>query len=240
MPRPLPSTPPAVVTPPEIGADMIDTSASIESPAVRARLAELFITHSFRNGFLPLVQLVTLWRQDQHGVYWSTDRIRAMVTRSEHLVLAEDMVLWIGKPSGSVLIGRLRQIFAARMSPLALDLALRQAQRGEPRLAQLTVRHLAALGEAHPEMAVTGGAIHAADPDRFVLAIEVSDIERKMCDALRRTSFSMSIAEIARATRLKPAKFEALLATSPVICDAEPGRYRSIRQAARQLALFAS
>jgi hypothetical protein len=216
----------------------------IESLAVRTDLIDIFRARSFRNGIYPLHDLLREWKARQKSVPWSRSRLELMIGRTDSLrVVGDDLVVWIGAPAESFLLQRLRQVITARRSPLSVEGVLIQVRRGTDRLDPLAERHLRDLVAIHPAFELRGDGVAASEKFGEVfegsLTCDLEVIEFRIFEFLRKTTLSKSVNEIAMKLRKKPEALTSILATSAVICDAEPGRYRTVRNFVHQLSMFA-
>jgi hypothetical protein len=216
----------------------------VESPAVRAELMDVFRARSFRNGVYPLQELLREWKARQRSIPCSRSRLEQMIGRTNSLaVIGDDLVVWIGDPVESFLIQRLRQVIMARRSPLSVEGVLIQVRRGNDRLDLLVERHLRDLVAIHPAFELRGNGVAASEKFSEVfegsLTCGLDVIEFRIFEFLRKTTLSKSVNEIATKLRKKPEALASILATSAVICDAEPGRYRTVRNFVHQLSMFA-
>jgi hypothetical protein len=212
---------------------------SVESPAIRAELVDIFRARAFRNGIYPLQDLLREWKERQRSVPCSRSRLERMIGRTDSLrVVGDDLVAWIGTPAESLLLQRLRQVITVRRSPLSIDGVLIQVRRGTHRLDPLAARHLRDLATIHPEFELRGDGIVASAGFVGGLTCDLDVLEFRIFEFLRKTTFSKSAIEIAKRLRKNPEVLSGILATSAVICDAEPGRYRTVRNFAYQMSLF--
>jgi hypothetical protein len=202
----------------------------IESPGVRAQLAELFRARSFRNGMMSLPDLHHAWRETHPAIPCSVSRLTQMIGRSDKLCLSDDSrVVWVGSHKESLLLQRLRQIILARNTPFPVTATRLQLMRGCDRLAWLEDEDLVMAATHWADTGIDDRGICRSPDLTGELSEELDEIELIVFNLLRKSTMTWSIAEIARKCRKKEDVIAGPLRNSSVICEPAPGYFTTIR-----------